>query len=205
MICAQHLATYLQPGHPSYPIVTAETGPRPMKQTLQSRYLPKLEELTGDAALTEGGTITDPVASRRQIHTRAVQRSIAARGANRVLGTQAPDVSDDEIDLPRKTRRTLAQLRSGECIALNSYKHKIGVADTPLCPCCRSEEHTTGHIFRCPSHSTDLEPIDLWRSPVEAAEFLRSLPFMDLPEGRRPPPEPPPTQETPAQPEQDVG
>ena len=205
MICAQHLATCLQPGHPSYPIATAPAGPRPMKQTLQSRYLPKLEELTGDAALTGEGTIADPAAARREIHTRAVQSSIAARQANRVLGTLAPDVADEEEELPRKTRRTLAQLRSGECIALNSYQHKIGVADTPMCPCCRSEEHTTEHIFRCPSHRTDHEPIDLWRSPVEVADFLRTLPFMDLPAGRRPPPEPPPNQEAHAHPEQDVG
>ena len=175
-----------------------------MKQTLQSRYLPKLEELTGDAALTGEGTIADPAAARREIHTRAVQNSVAARQANRVIGTQAPDVADGEEELPRKTRRTLAQLNSGECIALNSYQHKIGVADTPMCPCCRSGEHTTEHIFRCPSHRTDYEPIDLWRSPVEVADFLRTLPFMDLPAGRWPPPEPPPIQETHAQPEQDV-
>ena len=196
MLCTQFLATSLQREHPSFATVTASSGPRRMKHTLQSRYLPKLEELTGEAGLAGDGTITDPIAARKQIHTRAVESSISARQANRVLDAPAPDVSYREEELPRKTRRTLAQLRSGESISLNSYKHKIGLADSPLCPCCRSEEHTTEHIFRCPSHATSYSPIDLWRHPVEVADYLRTLPFMDLPEGRRPPPEPPPNQET---------
>ena len=205
MICTQYLATYLQPEHPSFPIVTADSGPRPMKHTLQSRYLPRLEELTGDAGLTGIGTIVDPVTTRKQVHTRAVENSIAARQANEVLGAPAPDVAVEEEDLPRKTRRTLAQLRSGECIALNSYKHKIGLTDSAVCPCCRNEEHTTQHIFRCPANETDFEPVDLWRRPVDVADYLRTLPFMDLPARGRPPPEPPPNQEANAQPEQVVG
>ena len=196
MVCTQFLATSLHPSHPSFQIVTAESGPRAMKNTLQSRYHPGVAELTGEAALTAGGTIANPTAASRQVHCRAVAKSIAARADNRVLGSPAPDIDDAEQELPRKTRRTLAQLRSGECLALNSYQHKVGLSDTPLCPCCRSEEHTTQHIFECPAYQTPLNPVDLWTHPVEAAEFLRGLPFMDLPESRRPPPEPPPRQET---------
>ena len=196
MVCTQFLATSLHPSHPSFQIVMADSGPRAMKNTLQSRYHPGVAELTGEAALTAGGTIANPTAARRQVHCRAVTKSIAARADNRVLGSPAPDVDDAEQELPRKTRRTLAQLRSGECLALNNYQHKMGWSDTLLCPCCRSEEHTTQHIFECPAYQTPLNLTDLWTHPVEAAEFLRGLPFMDLPESRRPPPEPPPRQET---------
>ena len=35
MLCSQALATYLQPGHPSFAVVTADSGPRTKKQTLQ--------------------------------------------------------------------------------------------------------------------------------------------------------------------------
>ena len=146
--------------------------------------------------MTADGTVADPTAARRQIHTRAVAKSIAARANNRVLGSPAPDVDDTEQELPRKTRRTLAQLRSGECLALSNYQHKMGWSDSPMCPCCRSEEHTTQHIFDCSAHQTPLEPENLWTHPIEAADFLRTLPFMDLPD-RRPPPEPPPSQEAP--------
>ena len=194
MICTQFLATSLHPQHPSFHCVRADSGPRPMKYTLQSRCLQEISELTDDGALTITGEITDTTAARRQIHTRAVAKSIATREDNRVLGAPAPDVADEEQELPRKTRRTLSQLRSSECLALNSYQHKVGLSDTPLCPCCRSEEHTTQHLFECPSHPTEREPIDLWLRPILATEFLRTLPFMDLPEARRPPPEPPPTQ-----------
>ena len=196
MVCTQFLATSLHPQHPSFQTVRAESGPRLMKHTLQSRYLREVVELTDDGALTADGIITDPAAARRQIHTRAVTKSIAARADNRVLGTPAPDIADEEQELMRKPRRTLSQLRSGECISLNNYQHKIGLSDTPICPCCRNQDHTTQHLFECPSHQTDLEPIDLWLRPILAAEFLRTLPFMDLPESRRPAPEPPPTRET---------
>ena len=201
MLCAQFLATCLQPGHPSFPTVTAESGPRLMKHTLQSRYLLSLEELPAGSGLTENGIIVDPIATRKEIHTRAVESSMDARQANRVLGAPAPDVAAEEEELPRITRRTLAQLRSGECLALNSYKHKIGLSDSPICPCCRSAEHTTRHVFECPAHQTNYEPVDLWRHPVEVVDYLRTLPFMDLPASRRPPP----NQEAQPQPEQVVG
>ena len=147
-----------------------------------------MAELTGEAALAAGGTIANPTAARREVHAWAVAKSIAARADSSVLGSPAPDVDDAEQELPRKTRRTLAQLRSGDCLALNSYQPRMGWSDTPLCPCCRDEEHTTQHIFECPAHQTPLVPDDLWTHPVQAAEFLRGLPFMDLPESRRPPP-----------------
>ena len=142
MVCSQFLATSLHPQHPSFQTVRADSGPRLMKHTLQSRYLREVAELTGDGALTADGVITDPDAARRQIHTRAVTNSIAARADNRILVAPAPDIADEEKELMRKPRRILSQLRSGECISLNNYQHKIGLSNTPLCPCCRSQEHT---------------------------------------------------------------
>ena len=43
------------------------------------------------------------------------------------------------------------------------------------------------HVFECSEHPTDLSPLDLWTRPSTAAEFLRTLPFFDLPEEERPP------------------
>ena len=77
MICTQFLATCLQRNHPSFTTVTADSGPRPMKHTLQSKYLTKLEELTGEAGLAGDGTIVDPIAAGKEIHTRTVERSIS--------------------------------------------------------------------------------------------------------------------------------
>ena len=187
MLCTQFLATCLQENHPSFPIVTADSGPRTVKKTLQSRYI-------GDLSRYTGGTtqIADPDIARQTVHREAVRESIEARGTNRILGTRAPAIDPTEKELPRKTRRTLAQMRSGFCIALNDYRHRIGQSDTPICPCCRQDEHTVQHVFGCSEYPTDLQPMDLWLRPVDVAEFLESLPYMDLPESRRPPPEPPP-------------
>ena len=38
MLCSQSLATFLQPDHASFPIVTADSGPREIRQTLQRSF-----------------------------------------------------------------------------------------------------------------------------------------------------------------------
>ena len=91
MLCAQFLATCLQPDHASFPIVTADSGPRPIKQTLQSRYHTQV-----DGFREEDGTIADAAEALRTIHYRAVQDSINASGTNRVLGTSAPAISEKD-------------------------------------------------------------------------------------------------------------
>ena len=188
MLCSQALATYLQAGHPSFPVVTADSGPRNKKHTLQSRFNARVGRHIG-----QDGRMADTESAHRDIHTAAVAESIASRDMNRVLGAPAPPVHEEERQLPRKTRRTLSQLRSGHCYSLNDYKHRIGQSDSNICPCCRQEEHTVQHIFECPVHPTPLQPEDLWSRPVTAAEFLRTLPFFELPEEPEPPPEPPPS------------
>ena len=53
-------------------------------------------------------------------------------------------------------RTALSQLRSGFCSFLNSYREKIGIAGDPSCPSCGWSDHTTDHLFDCPSHPTSL-------------------------------------------------
>ena len=190
MLCAQFLATCLQSNHPSYPIVMEDSGPRNVKNTLQRRYNAQVVNFTG-----EDGSIADAATARGAIHRLAVEESIRARGTNRVLGTPAPPIHSEEEQLQRRTRRTLSQLRSGFCPALQDYRNRVGLSTSNICPCCRLEEHTVQHVFdsfECSSQPTDLEPMDLWLRPATVAEYLRTLPFFDLPEEERPPPEPPP-------------
>ena len=186
MLCSQHLATCLQPHHASFPIVTADSGPRRKKQSLQTGFSDQVNDLLVD------GCITDIKTARKIIHTRAVREAIGSRGPNGVLSDEAPDVDAAESDLPRGTRTTLAQLRSGYCSALNSFKYRIGSSPTALCPCCRQEDHTTQHIFSCPAHPTSLSPLDLWLRPQDAAEFLVTWPCFDRIPRERPPQNPHP-------------
>ena len=187
MLCSQFLATCLQPHHASFPIVTADSGPRRMKQSLQKGYSDQVDDLLVD------GHITDIKIARKTIHTRAVRAAIGSRRQSEVLSMAAPDVDEAEINLPRVARTTLAQLRSGHCSALNSFKHKIELIPSAVCPCCRQADHTTQHLFDCPKHPTDLTPLDLWQRPGEAVEFLATWPCFDRLYRERPPPEPPPS------------
>ena len=123
---------------------------------------------------------------------------------NKVLLGPPPEVDPAERMLPRPYRSTLSQLRSGYCSRLQSYLHRVGRAPSPACPDCGSAPHTTEHLFSCPESPTDLVPADLWTAPLQAAQFISSLPaFSDLPPfpvipggpfppPPRPPPEPPP-------------
>ena len=80
MICTQFLVLSLQPNHPSVPIVTADSGPRNMKQNLQRRYAAQVEGFRG-----EDGTIEDVDTAIKTIHRLGVERSIRAKGSKRVL------------------------------------------------------------------------------------------------------------------------
>ena len=73
-----------------------------------------------------------------------------------------------EENLPRHTRRTLAQLRTNKYPFLLSYLHKI---DASL-PLCRTHELTTQHLFSCPQIRTTLSALDLWRDPSGVAALL---------------------------------
>ena len=188
LLCSQHLATCLQPNHVSLPIVTADSGPRRMKQSLQTGFRDQVNDLLVD------GNVHDIKTTRKVLHTRAVQAAIRSRRLNGVLSGAAPEVDQSETELPRIARTTLAQLRSGYCSALETFRHRINLAPSAVCPCCRQTDHTTQHLFSCPEHPTTLTPLDLWQRPGEAVEFLSSWPCFDRIHRARPPPEPPPTQ-----------
>ena len=189
LLSASFLACCLGPSHPSFHTVTAPSGTRQMKYTLQSRF-----HSTVAPYLSNGSLPPDQYTDTLQLlHTSAVQNYISSRPPNRVLQEPPPPVSEDERALPRPFRTTLAQLRSGFCPALKTYLERVGRSPDGLCPSCRGAPHTTAHLFSCPSHPTSLTVRDLWERPVAVAEFLPSLPFpFILPALQRPPPEPPP-------------
>ena len=161
-----------------------------MKQTLYSRFHHRIEPYTVNGTVPPDTYRT----TIRSIHTDAVSRALASYGDNKVLSSRPPMVSPEERSLPRPHRVTLSRLRSGCSPALNSYLMAIQSPTTQseLCPSCRSEPHTTNHLFQCSAHPTPLSTVDLWERPVAAVDFLSGLPFIDLP-ARRPPPEPPPS------------
>ena len=119
-------------------------------------------------------TTADIKANMRDIHTSIVSQHLVARGNNKILRTHTPQVSSTGENLPRHTRRTLAQLRTNKSPFLLSYLPKIDASTypSPLCPLCRTHEHTTQHLFSCPQIHTTLSALDLWRDPSGVAALL---------------------------------
>jgi len=149
---------------------TADSGPRRKKGRFQMCFANQVNDLLVD------GCVDDVKEARKEIHTKVVCEALASRGTNGVLGSAAPDVDAEEVGLPRGTRTTLAQLRSGYCSALSTFRHRIGLSPAPTCPCCRQADHTTQHLFSCPEHPTELSPLDLWRRSRGTAAFLQIYP-----------------------------
>ena len=194
MLCKQFLARALQPGNASHAIVTTHPGPKNVRHTLRSAFFDRDYQ----RRYTDTGNRLGVVQARRyravikSMHTESVRKVLDRMEPNKVLNSRPPLVSTDEQSLPRAHRTTLSRLRSGYCPALNTYRTSIGTSTTDRCPSCNLAAHTTVHLFTCPEHPTNLDPLDLWRRPVEVADFVARLPGFNLP-SRRPPPEPPPS------------
>ena len=110
----------------------------------------------------------------REIHSEEVSAYLNSRPPNRVLDIPPPDISPEEQSLPRPFRTTLSQLRSGFSSKLQSYRHRIGQSDSPLCP---------ERNFACPAAPTPITPSDLWSEGVRSGGLFVSLP----PREERPP------------------
>ena len=153
MISQQFLLSTQQANHPNHHQIRDTPPPRPMKQTLDMQHGSKVKQMTRDEVLDENSYKT----KLKQIHTKTVKDTIDKRTANKVLGTRPPEIDQSENILPRKTRSTLCQLRSGYSSFLNNYLPK------------KSEKEDKCH---CLADPTTLTPMSLWKEPRRAAEFL---------------------------------
>ena len=116
LLSAQYLARCLEPGNVCHSITTRETPKRRMKETLFTRHRNTVEPMM--------------LADNRKeilhaIHTDAVNKAVKDQKKNIVLDDLPHPINDSERDLTRKERATLAQLRSGYCKLLGSYKSRI--------------------------------------------------------------------------------
>ena len=189
MISAQFLASCSRASHPSFNTISSPSGTRQMKQTLQSAHRDSV-----DVFLTNGVLPAEAYNNAKQIiHADFVEAALNEQEDNPLLQRRPPPVHPSESRLPRAYRASLSQLRSGYCNILNSYKFKIGVAPSATCPRCGDHDDTVPHLFDCTANPTSLNVSSLWLYPLDAATFLSSLNFPDLPPLPPPPPEPPPS------------
>ena len=186
LLASQSLARYLQPGHVSYPYAQVGQGPRTLKHTLRSKCIGDVQPyLEADGSLGRGqfGYV------KNRLHTDIVRKAIQESAPNRVLGAHPPPINKNENHLPRKSRVTLSQLRSGHCAKLKDYqRYKLGKVDNDTCTDCDLFPQTVSHLFDCPAHPTTLSTTDLWENPKEVVDHLRRFSaFDDLPRVSSPP------------------
>ena len=104
-------------------------------------------------------------ATLQAIHSDAVNKAVKDQKNNIVLDGLPHPIND----LIMKERATLAQLRSGYCKLLGSYKSRIKKdASLAVCANCGKTPHDVNHLFAFPAHPTALIPSVLWRKPVES-------------------------------------
>ncbi|KAH7720447.1 reverse transcriptase [Aphelenchoides avenae] len=96
---------------------------------------------------------------------------------------QASKTAKTELSVAEE--RILSQFRcNGHCPLLQTYKARIGVDPSAVCPSCRTEDETAEHcLLRCPAtehartqllgHQPTLSI--LWEDPQKLIEFLRSI------------------------------
>ena len=169
MLSRQFLLQTHQTNHPNRQGNHTDPPQRIMKPTLISCHQDSIEPLLTN---TEGWYKS----GIKSIHTTAVSNTINGYEPNKVLQKIPPLINTDERRLPLSTRTTLAQLRSGYCPLLTSYRSRLDPSVKNECPLCESQPHDTAHLLSCPQRPTTLEATSLWENPIEAAQFLNLIP-----------------------------
>ena len=148
----------------NFSIPTREPPKRMMKDTLFTRHRSGVELLM---------IAKDRKTTLQAIHTMAVNQAVTSLGRNVVLDDRPPAINISEKELTRKERTAIAQLRSGYCRLIGSYKSRIS-KDVSL-DVCSETPHDVKHLFNCPVHPTTMTPSDLWNRPVDAIRELSYL------------------------------
>ena len=156
----------LEPENVNFSITTREPPKRMMKETLFTRYRSAVEPLM---------IAKDRRTTLQAIHTMAVDQAVTSLGRN-VLDDRPPEINISETEITWKERTTLAQLRSGHCRLLVSYKSRISKdVSLDVCADCGKTPHDVKHLFNCPAHPTTVTPSELWNRPVDAIRELGYL------------------------------
>ena len=159
LLSAQYLDICLEPGNVCHSITRA-TPKRQMKdeETLYIRHRNAVEPLMVEE---------DRKATLQALHTDAANEAVESHERNVVLDGRPP---------PERN----AQLRSGYCRLMGSYKSRIKKdASITDCADCGMTPHDVKHIFVCPTHPTTMITSDLWSRSADAVRELSYLEARD--------------------------
>ena len=156
LLSAQYLTRCLEPENVNNSITTRDPPKTRMKETLFTRHRSTVEPMM---------IAKDRKATLQAIHTMAVNQAVTSLRRNVVLDDRPPLFNISEKELTSKERTTLAQLRSGHCRLLGSYKRRISKdASLYVCADFGKTPHDVKHLFNCPVHPSTMTPSDLWNS-----------------------------------------
>ena len=116
LLSAHYLARCLEPENVNLSITTREPPKTMMKDTLFTRHRSAVESLM---------IAKDRKTTLQAIHIMIVNQAVTSLGRNAVLDDCSPTINISEKELTWKERTTFAQLRSGHCRLLGSYKSRI--------------------------------------------------------------------------------
>ena len=101
---------------------------------------------------------------------------------SKLFSTQVPQVSPEELVLPRHVRCVLSRLRcNGHSLLLNSYLHRIGRLENASCSACGHPTQDISHLLlHCPATRSlrqslfgdSLSLFDLYSRPWGVARLL---------------------------------
>ena len=176
LLSAQHLAKCLQPHHASHHLACLDGGRRRIKETLQSKVKDVVQPYLNDDDKITPGSIH---ATIKNIHTDIVSEALSKITPNRVIGGRPPEVDKRESYLPRLTRTTLAQLRSGFCAGSASH-HLTSARSAARLRTQRfifSSAQPIGQVFRWTTSGVTPGrlPSSSLRSPLSLSSHLRGL------------------------------
>ena len=137
LLSAQYLARCLKPGNVCRPITIKATHDRQIKETLHTRHRNTVEPMI----VKNNRKVTF-----QALHTDAVYKAVKSHERN--VDDRLPPISSSGKD--RQKRSTLAQLRSGYCRLMGSYKSRIKKdASLNVCADCDTTPHDVKHLFVC--------------------------------------------------------
>ena len=116
---------------------------------------------------------------RSHIHTHFTARALASFPPNTLLNTAPPLIAEEERALSRTDRVHLSRLRCGHHPALQSYRHRIGLAEVDECNLCGEVPGDITHVLlNCRTlhdirQQHDINTLEhLWTRPCDSMQFL---------------------------------
>ena len=153
------------PQHPCHQLCHRPPDDRPERRRyLIGRLRPNIQKYLAEESLSN----TSYMSAICSIHQDAV-RTVIESSSSRLLNGRPLPIATAEQTLPRKTKTTLAQLRTGNRRILCQYVFRIDPTARNHCNRCGHSPHDTHHLVDCPSKPTTLTAESLWTAPAETA------------------------------------